>query len=130
MDSLFLRGLSYEARHGVEDFEHQVSQTFGLSVELRGDFGRAIATDELAESVDYDAVERCLAREIHAKSFHLIEALASHLVAELFRSFPSVVEIRLELSKRPLLWEGKSYHSIGFSMERRRHDACLSLTRN
>ncbi|MDR2377795.1 MAG: dihydroneopterin aldolase [Puniceicoccales bacterium] len=130
MDSLFLRGLSYEARHGVEDFEHRISQTFELSVELRGDFARAIAADELAEAVDHNAVERLLDKEIHAKSFHLIEALASHLATELFRAFPAVMEIHLELSKRPLAWEGKFYRSVGFSLERQRHDARLPLARD
>jgi dihydroneopterin aldolase len=130
MDSLFLEGLSYRACHGVEVFENQIPQAFEVSVELRGNFDQAIAADDISATVDYDAVEHCLDREIHAKVFRLIESLAAHLVVRLFEEFSMVMEIRLELTKRPISWEKKYYHSIGFCLERRRHDARLSLARD
>lgn len=127
VDSLFLKGLRYEACHGVEAFEHQTPQVFEISVELRGNFDQAMMDDDISATVDYDAVERCLDREIHAKIFQLIESLAAHLVKRLFEEFSMVMEIRLELIKKPTSWEKKRYHSIGFCLERQRHDTRLSL---
>jgi dihydroneopterin aldolase len=130
MDNLFIKGLYYEACHGVEAIERQVPQAFEISVELRGNFDQAIKTDDIAKTVNYDAVERCLDREIQVSTFRLIESLASHLVMKLFEEFPLVMEIRLELTKRPIAWEGKCYQSLGFCLERQRHDTRLSLHRN
>jgi dihydroneopterin aldolase len=129
MDSLFIKGLRYEACHGVEAIERQVPQIFEISVELRGNFEQAIRSDDIAKTINYDAVERCLDREIHADAFRLIESLASHLVTKLFEEFPLVMEIRLELVKKPASWEGKHYQSIGFCLERQRHDTRLPISR-
>ncbi|MDR2420361.1 MAG: dihydroneopterin aldolase [Puniceicoccales bacterium] len=130
MDSLFIRGLRYEACHGVEMIEQRVPQVFEISVELRGNFDQAIRNDDIAKTVNYDIVERCLDREIHASTFRLIESLASHLVTKLFEEFSPVMEIRLKLVKKPATWEGKCYQSLGFCLERQRHDTRLSLPRD
>ena len=59
-DRIVLAGMTFQARHGVEDWEKSEAQRFEVDVELALDVQPAALDDDLAQTVDYvgDSVPR------------------------------------------------------------------------
>lgn len=79
MDRIEIAGLRVFGHHGVFPEERQRGQDFVVDVTLECDLSAAASSDDLADTVDYDALARRLAEEVAGTQFRLIEALAGHL---------------------------------------------------
>jgi dihydropteroate synthase len=89
-----LAGLRIFGKHGVYPEEKKHGQDFLYDVEL--EVGERGATDRLEEAVDYEEVARCVQSVSDAKSYDLLEALASAVADELLRRFePARVAVRV-----------------------------------
>ena len=53
---LKVTGIEITAEHGVYPEERQLGNRFQVDVELDGDFEHALASDELADTVDVDSI--------------------------------------------------------------------------
>jgi dihydroneopterin aldolase len=85
MITLELRGLRLFGRHGVHEREKRDGQDFVFDVDLAvGDRG---ATDRLEDAVDYRAVALTVQEVSDARSYDLLEALATDVADELLRRF-------------------------------------------
>lgn len=93
-----VRSLEFQGRHGATADERKSTRRFQVDVELRGDFGRAVASDRLAETVDYHAVCALIDEIGTTRTFHLIEALAGALCQAIAERWPGV-DIELEVRK-------------------------------
>ena len=72
---------------GVTDTERGKTQRLLVSVEMRTDVARAAVGDELALTVDYDAVSRYVQSFAGEKPRHLLETFAEDLAHALLESF-------------------------------------------
>jgi dihydroneopterin aldolase len=99
VDRIVVPGLPLRARVGVTDAERAVAQDVSLHVELGLDLRGAGVHDDLARTVDYDAVCVCLGAVVGAAEFRLIEAIAEACARALLSDFPSVEEARVEVRK-------------------------------
>jgi dihydroneopterin aldolase len=82
-----LRGLRLFGRHGVHAHEKEHGQDFLFDVDLEvGDRG---VSDRLEDAVDYRDVARAVAEVSDARSYDLLEALATAVADELLRRFAS-----------------------------------------
>jgi len=89
-----LSGLRVFGRHGVYAEEKENGQDYLFDVEL--EVGERGANDVLAGAVDYEEVARCVASVSDARSYDLIEALATEVADELLRRFsPERVLVRV-----------------------------------
>jgi dihydroneopterin aldolase len=89
-----LTGLRVFGRHGAYEEERERGQDFLYDVEL--DVGERGASDRLEDAVDYSQVARCVKEISDARSFHLLEALASAIADELLSRFgPERVLVRV-----------------------------------
>ena len=80
-----LRGLRLFGRHGVHAHEKENGQDFLFDVDLQvGDRG---ASDRLEDAVDYRAVARAVAAVSDARSYDLLEALATAVGDDLLERF-------------------------------------------
>jgi dihydropteroate synthase len=84
-DRVELRGLRVAGRHGVFAHERADGQVFVVDATLEFDTGRAAATDELADTVDYGGLAQDLAAVVAGDPVNLIETLADRLVAVCLR---------------------------------------------
>ncbi len=98
MDTLFIEGLRVEAVIGVHDWERTIRQPLIFDLELATSITAAVATDTLAQTVDYFAVAERLRGFVEASEFQLIEALAEAVAALLLTEF-SIPRLKLTLRK-------------------------------
>ena len=89
-----LQSLRLVGHHGVHAHEKEEGQEFVFDVELEvGDRGRS---DRLEDAVDYSAVARAVKDVSDARSYNLLEALASAVADELLARFsPARVVVRV-----------------------------------
>jgi dihydroneopterin aldolase len=97
MDSIEIPGIPLQARVGVTDDERREPQPVRVSVVLRLDLALAGASDDLAYSVDYDAVCETVGRAVESREFKLIEAVAEAVARAVLDAHAAAeVEVRVE----------------------------------
>jgi len=85
MITVELRDLRIFGRHGVHEHEKRDGQDFLFDVDLAvGDRG---ISDRLEDAVDYSAVARAVQEISDARSYDLLEALATAIADELLQRF-------------------------------------------
>ena len=99
MDKIILRGLPVNCVIGTLPEERTSPQPLFFDLALCGDFSRAGATDELADAVDYMAVERCVKEFAAGTSFFLLERLAYASAREILERFPLLKQVTLGIRK-------------------------------
>jgi 7,8-dihydroneopterin aldolase/epimerase/oxygenase len=102
-DRIVLTGLRVRGHHGVLDQERRDGQDFLVDVTAWIDLDTAAGTDDLADTLDYDALARRVAEIVGGKPRKLIEAVATE-VAEDVMADPRVhaVEVTLHKPEAPI----------------------------
>jgi len=98
MDKVFIEGLEIEALIGIYDWERRIRQTLRFDLEMAFDNRVPAASDDIAHTLDYKAVSKCLIDYVGQSGFGLVETLAERC-AELVLSEFGVSWVRLKLSK-------------------------------
>jgi dihydroneopterin aldolase len=80
-----LRGLRLSGRHGVYAYEKEQGQDFVFDVDL--EVGERGLSDRLDDAVDYSEVASTVQEVSDARSYDLLEALATAVADELLRRF-------------------------------------------
>jgi dihydroneopterin aldolase len=91
-----IQDLRLFGRHGVHAHEKEHGQDFVFDVELEvGDRG---SSDRLADAVDYRDVARAVQEVSDARSYDLLEALATAIARELLGRF-AAERVRVRVAK-------------------------------
>lgn len=98
MDKVFIEGLQADAVIGIHDWERRIRQTLRLDIELGFDNRVPAASDDVADTLDYDAISRRLTAFIQASEFGLVETLAERC-AQILQDEFGVRWLRLRLAK-------------------------------
>ena len=116
---IVLEDMRFFARHGVAPQERLVGNEFILNLKLKTDVSRAIDSDDVSHTVSYADVYQCVKNEMETPS-RLLEHVAGRIARRLFRDFPGIEEIELNLMKRnpPM---GADIKSAGVELRIRRH---------
>jgi dihydroneopterin aldolase len=85
MITVELRDLRIFGRHGVHEHEKRDGQDFLFDVDLA--VGERGVSDRLEDAVDYSAVARAVQEISDARSYDLLEALATAIADELLQRF-------------------------------------------
>jgi 7,8-dihydroneopterin aldolase/epimerase/oxygenase len=93
-----LRGIRAYGRHGVFPHERESAAPFDLDVSIDADLTAAAASDELADTIDYDALHRRLVSIVAETSFALLERLAAALIDAAFED-PRVLSAEVTVAK-------------------------------
>lgn len=96
MITVELQGLRIHGRHGVHAHEKEQGQAFLFDVEL--DVGERGASDRLEDAVDYSAVARAVQDVSDARTYDLLEALATAVADELVTRF-APERVRVSVAK-------------------------------
>ena len=108
MDRIILRGLPVRCIIGTFPAERTSPQTLFFDLDLCGDFSRAGETDDLADAVDYTAVERCVTDFAAGTSFFLLERLAYACARKILAQFPLLTQVTLGIRKPSAQVESES----------------------
>ena len=94
MITIAVRDLRLTGRHGVHDYEKERGQAFVFDVEL--DVGERGVSDRLEDAVDYREIPRIVQEVSEARSYDLLEALATAVADALDARFaPVAVRVRV-----------------------------------
>ncbi len=91
-----LAGIEASGRHGVYPAEKECAQRFVVDVEC--DLDRSDIADDLATTVDYDALAGQIAQVVGDESYDLIETLASR-VGAVCLAYELVRRVRITVHK-------------------------------
>ena len=97
-DSVFVRGLEFEANHGYTAAERRATRRFRLNIELRTSLTQAVGTDRLSDTIDYRRVCELALAAATESTYKLLEALAGAIGKALRNDFPRA-DITIELEK-------------------------------
>jgi dihydroneopterin aldolase len=120
MDIIFLRGLHIETVIGVYEWERSTRQTIVLDLEMAYPIGKAGASDDLADTLDYKAVADRVTGFVEGSSFFLVEALAEKIASILLDEF-RIAWVRLTLNKKGAIGGACD---VGVMIERGRKPEC------
>jgi len=79
--------MQFYGYHGVHDSEKELGGKFEVDLELRTSLKKSIASDDLADTIDYQAVYEIVSNSLEKNKFYLLEALAGHIAKSLLTSF-------------------------------------------
>lgn len=99
---LLISELRVEGFHGVREDERTSGNEFSIDIEIQGDFGRAIATDRIEETVDIDDVVALVRQVNRQHQYYLIESFADAIGRNLLQRFPTLSAVVVRVTKRSL----------------------------
>lgn len=99
MDILTLKGLRFDAKHGYYEQERLEGNQFEVDLIFRLDLAPAGTSDELEQTLDYQAAEKIVKQVMEGPSVKLIETLAHRIGRQLFETFPAVQQLEVYVRK-------------------------------
>jgi dihydroneopterin aldolase len=99
---LGVEGIEFSAPHGVYDEEAERGNRFRVDVHVKGPWSRAVRSDELRDTLDYDHIVQHIHRVSLRRRFHLIESFAGAIAHELLSEIPDLTEVRVSVRKLSL----------------------------
>lgn len=114
MDIVFIKDLRIETIIGIYEQERVNRQLVVIDLEMASDVGKAAATENIDDALDYHALSLRLQEFVGASSFQLVETLAEAIAALVLEEF-SVGWLKLTLHKPDAL-EGST--DVGICIER------------
>jgi 7,8-dihydroneopterin aldolase/epimerase/oxygenase len=119
VDKVFIEGLEIDTVIGIHDWERRIRQTLRLDIELGFDNRVPAASDDVADTLDYDAISRRVTAFVQEAEFGLVETLAERCAALVIQEF-DVAWLRLKLSKPGAV---RNAAAVGVIIERQRASA-------
>lgn len=120
MDVITLRGMRVMGRHGANPGERDAEQPFDLEIELHADLSTAQRSDNLDDTIDYDALHERIVQIVRTTSFALLERLAGEILNAVFED-ARVTRAHVTISK-PQLLDGAT-PSVRLQRDNPRHRA-------
>lgn len=95
---ILLRSLRFHAFHGVETQERLAGNDYEISLRLKADVGRAVESDQVADTINYAEVYQLVAKAM-SEPVDLVEHLAGVIGERLFRRWPQIDAIDIQVVK-------------------------------
>lgn len=95
---IILRNLRYHAFHGVMPQERIVGGEYTVSLRIGYDAGKAMVSDDVADTVDYSALCR-IVDAVMKEPCSLLENVAYKIGGRICGGFPSVTAVDVSVTK-------------------------------
>lgn len=97
MDKILITGLIANGIVGVKEPEREFPQELLLDIELDYPLDKAGVSDSIEDTISYSYIAKLVRKSIQDSRYYTLEALAAHLVNELFEKTPvDAVSIKIE----------------------------------
>jgi len=103
--AISLKGMSFHAFHGVHAFEKAQGNTFSIDLTFIVDIEKPAKSDNLNDTLDYEAVYREVA-DIMQFPVNLLEHLAFKISSRLLARFSMAESVEITVSKKNPPLEG------------------------
>jgi dihydroneopterin aldolase len=91
--------VEFQANHGASAAERKSTRRFQVDVDIDYDMGRALASDRLADAINYYELCALVVEVGTAGPYRLLEALANAMIEQIRGRWPFVARVELELRK-------------------------------
>jgi 7,8-dihydroneopterin aldolase/epimerase/oxygenase len=98
-DVIRIKNASFYAYHGVASDEQNLGGKFEVDVEMHCNLSLAFASDNLKQTVDYEAVYAFIQKTVTRKNYYLLETLASEIAKGLRREFSIIQLVKVVIRK-------------------------------
>lgn len=98
MATILLEEMEFYAYHGCFKEEQLIGNRFVVNVALETDTDGAEKSDNLVDTVNYQAVYELIKSAMEQKS-HLLEHLCRRMLDAICQNFPEVTSVKLRVSK-------------------------------
>jgi dihydroneopterin aldolase len=98
MQILSIKKIETHSFHGCLPAERKVGTRFSTDLEFVGDFSKAMADDDLSQTVDYVLVHQ-LVREEMSIPANLIEHVAQRIMKRMQETFPIATYVKVSITK-------------------------------
>ena len=116
-DAIRITGLRVETHIGVTDEERAEPQTIVIDLSLYADLTKAGISDDLADTIDYDAVITQVSELVRSSKPRLLEHLAEE-IANLISRFRLVDRVTVEARKERLPDPSAEVEAVTVRIER------------
>lgn len=106
MGIIRLKNMQFHGFHGVHEFEKEHGAAFEVDVEMKTNLTTACETDDISNTIDYDAVFKKVEHHVTQEQFDLIEALADSIAASLLKDL-DINETTVRIRKPDAPIDGK-----------------------
>lgn len=98
MGIISIKGMEFFAYHGCFSEEQIIGNHFIVDLEMKTNTSKAELSDDLTETVNYQAVYGIVRNEME-KNSNLIEHVAHRIITAVQKGFPEIDEITLTIAK-------------------------------
>lgn len=95
-DIVFIEDLRVQTVIGVFEWEREIRQTVSIDLEMAFDIGKAAASDDIADTVDYKALRDDIVEMVEASTFQLLEALAQTVADHVLAAGAQAVQVTID----------------------------------
>ena len=126
MNVINIRGLEFEACHGVNPDEKTQPQKFVVDADIKTDFYAAAKDDDVCGTVNYAKACKAIAAAVQGNVFNLIEKLAYECAFAILENFQraEAVEITVKKPEAPM---SRKFDYVAVRVSLERNTAYLSL---
>lgn len=114
MDKIVLKGIHVETLIGWHAWEREALRPMIVDLVMTMPNSQACLSDDLADTIDYEAIVNDLRHVLLAQHFLLIEALAEYIASRLLQDF-AVPHVEVTVTKPGVLW---NVSSVSVKIER------------
>ena len=113
--------MEFYAYHGCFEEEQLIGTRFSVSIYIKTDTTKAERSDDLDQTIDYQAVYNIVKEEMAIKS-KLLEHVGRRILDRLFLDFPTATKARLRIQKLNPPVGGNVRH-VSVTLKEARHKA-------
>ncbi len=84
--------------HGASQNERELGQRFEIDVEITADLSKAVASDSMSETVNYEQVYKLVESEVVNERYHLLETMADKIARDVLERF-NATEVLVRIRK-------------------------------
>ena len=106
-DKVLIRKLHCKTIIGIYPHEKEIQQDLFIDLEMFTDLVKAGTTDDINETVDYEAIKNQIVEYLSANSHGLIETVAEK-IAEICLAHPKIRQVKVTVDKPGALSECES----------------------
>lgn len=93
-----LEEMEFFAYHGFYEEEQKIGNKYSVDVHIEANVSRAVYSDKLADTLNYEAVYQIVAEEMQ-KPTHLLEHLAQRIIDSIMQNFSMAEKVSVSVSK-------------------------------
>ncbi|MCK4349221.1 MAG: dihydroneopterin aldolase [Candidatus Krumholzibacteria bacterium] len=108
-EKIVLKGITVFGYYGVSPTEREIGQKLELDVEFYHDFTKAVVTDSLEDTVNYERVYAKVMETVETNRFSLLETLGDAICRAILNDF-SVCRVKTTIRKLTLPFPNNLSH--------------------